>query len=33
MDTPFRESLREAAATVWEAVFAHPFLKELERGP
>ena len=32
MDTPFRESLREAAATVWEAVFAHPFLKELGAG-
>jgi thiaminase/transcriptional activator TenA len=32
MDTPFRESLREAAAAVWEAVFAHPFLKELGAG-
>src|SRR5215831_13578184 len=29
---PFHQSLREAAHPVWEAIFAHPFIKELGAG-
>src|SRR6266508_294357 len=32
MDTPFHQHLREAARPVWEAIFAHPFVKELGAG-
>ena len=32
MTVPFHQSLREAAHSVWEAIFAHPFVKELGAG-
>ena len=32
MTMPFRESLQAAAQSVWEAIFAHAFLKELGDG-
>ncbi len=32
MARPFRAVLREASTSVWEAIFAHPFLKELGDG-
>lgn len=32
MTQPFRESLQAAAQSVWRAIFAHPFLKELSDG-
>jgi thiaminase/transcriptional activator TenA len=32
METPFRDILRQAAQPIWEAILAHPFLKELGAG-
>jgi thiaminase (transcriptional activator TenA) len=32
METPFRDILRQAAQPIWEAILAHPFLKELGVG-
>jgi len=32
MDIPFHQHLREKARPVWEAIFAHPFVKELGAG-
>lgn len=32
MAQPFREVLREAAGSVWEAIFAHPFVTQLGDG-
>lgn len=32
MTTPFHQSLREEASPVWEAIFSHPFIKELGAG-
>ncbi|HJY83158.1 MAG TPA: thiaminase II [Candidatus Binatia bacterium] len=32
MTMPFHQSLREAAHPVWEAIFAHPFVRELGAG-
>jgi len=32
MTIPFHQSLREVARPVWEAIFAHPFIKELGAG-
>ncbi len=32
MTIPFHQSLSEAAHPVWEAIFAHPFIKELGAG-
>jgi thiaminase/transcriptional activator TenA len=32
MHTPFHQHLRETARPVWEAIFAHPFVKELGAG-
>jgi thiaminase/transcriptional activator TenA len=32
METPFRDILKQAAQPIWEAILAHPFLKELGAG-
>jgi thiaminase (transcriptional activator TenA) len=32
METSFRDSLKQAAQPIWEAILAHPFLKELGAG-
>jgi thiaminase/transcriptional activator TenA len=32
MDSPFHEYLREKARPIWEAIFAHPFVRELGAG-
>jgi thiaminase (transcriptional activator TenA) len=32
MTTPFRDTLKEAAQPIWDAILAHPFLKELGEG-
>jgi thiaminase (transcriptional activator TenA) len=32
MSTPFRDILKQAAQPIWDAILAHPFLKELGEG-